>query len=139
MRPTAIEGKEQLTLGELIELIEKAPLKYTDYEEKEQPKSINFDFGNAYPDGLTSWRGAYEELAICYSDERNEDVTAEKFLKRLKEANGETFTGWKGGEFKMDLDTPLWIANSGHSSNSVPIGVHVGEYSITILTTFCEY
>jgi hypothetical protein len=138
MRPTAIEGKNQLTLGQLIELIERQPLKYTTYDEKsEEPKSINFDFGNMRPSGLTSWRGAYEELAICYKE--GDSVTAESFLKELKEANGKTFHGWKGGEYEMDLDTPLWIANSGHSSDSAPIGIRVGEYSITILTSFCEY
>lgn len=134
MRLTAIEGKNQLTLGQLIELIEHENLKYTTYDEKsEKPKSINFDFGNMRPGGLTSWRGSYEELAICYQDDGH--PTAVDFLKELKNANGKTFQGWKGGDFKMDLDTPLWIANSGYSSNSVPIGIHVGEYSITILTS----
>jgi hypothetical protein len=69
------------------------------------------------PGSLDSYRGYYEQLAI--EPEMGGDgkkVTVEEFLKRLEEAVGATFTGYKGGEFTMDRDTPIWIAEYSMSS-----------------------
>ena len=39
-------------------------------------------------------------------------------LKELNSCIGKTFIGWKGGEFKMDKDTPVWISEKGECSNN---------------------
>lgn len=56
-----------------------------------------------------SYRGYYSDLAF----ETGPTPTAEGFLKQLEEALGNTFEGYKGGDFVMDGDTPLWAASYG--------------------------
>ena len=40
-------------------------------------------------------------------------------LEMAKECIGKTFTGYKGGEFLMLEDTPLWISNYGECARTV--------------------
>jgi hypothetical protein len=56
-----------------------------------------------------SYRGYYEHLAICNTKE----VTVKEFKKVLRKQIGKTYTGYKGGEFLMNLDTELFVANYG--------------------------
>lgn len=146
MRETYIEGYYQKNLGEIIKEIESAPLTYEDYEGKEQTKSICFDF-EAVPVGLCSWRGAYEELAILFDTtgyngtlKDGDKMDAEQFLKTLKDANGKTFEGWKGGDYKMDEYTPVWVVNHpGNNSSNVVVKITHTDYSVILHTAYCEY
>lgn len=138
MRQTAIKGENQFTLRRLINALSSIPLTYEAYDGTVKPKSIFFDFGDMTPGKLASWRGSYDELAISFKSTGNE-FTAQEFLAELQAAVGATFEGWKGGEYKMGYETPLWVANPGYSSNTVPIGVIDGPSYIIILTTYCEY
>lgn len=97
---------EPIGLGELIALLEAV-------EDKTLP--IVFDNGKRWPLYLDSWRGAYDELAIAYS-KTEPRISCRQFLGHLKDAVGKTFQGYKGGDFTMDKNTPLWIANCGESS-----------------------
>lgn len=146
MRKESFNSTPQITLGELLEALEGIP---TEYGSDKKPVSVEFDFGTAYPTGLSSWRGSYSELAINYDlagydDFGRKDVmfnhTDLKDLKGwLKEALGKTYTGWKGGDFTMDKDTPVWVANDGNVGNTGVIGVLNQEYTVVILTAYCEY
>ena len=40
----------------------------------------------------------------------------------LEDAIGETFTGYKGGEFKMDGDTPVYYAPYGSTGPEITKG-----------------
>lgn len=65
-----------------------------------------------FPNGFGephSWRGAYDELA--FQPENN--VTVEKMLTHARAANGAEFTGYKGGNYRMRLHTPVHIAAWG--------------------------
>jgi len=58
-----------------------------------------------------SYRGYYSDLAF-------ESLTGEKskvseFLKMLEDSLGEIFTGYKGGDYLMEEDTPVWVAEYG--------------------------
>jgi hypothetical protein len=56
-----------------------------------------------------SYRGYYTDLAFEQCDKRKvADV-----LAKVKESKGETYIGYKGGEFDMGNSTPVWIANYG--------------------------
>lgn len=87
-------AETQMTLGKLIQRIEKMTLEY-------------FPVGLSSPD---SYRGYYSDLAFEFTDEpmKREDV-----LKVCYSALNETFEGYRGGEYVMDFDTPLWIAEYG--------------------------
>jgi hypothetical protein len=56
-----------------------------------------------------SYRGYYGDLAF----ESGERKTVWKTLAYIEECVGRQYCGWKGGNFYMDEDTPIWIANEG--------------------------
>lgn len=66
-----------------------------------------------------SYRGFYEQLAFPL--ERN--VSAGEMLANAKEAVGATYHGYKGGEFKMGLDTYVNIAGYGHCGSPISRGL----------------
>uniref|UniRef100_UPI003F496201 hypothetical protein n=1 Tax=Streptomyces sp. CA-141956 TaxID=3240051 RepID=UPI003F496201 len=64
------------------------------------------------PHGFTnphSYRGFYEDLAF----EPATDVRVTDMLADARDALGETFEGWKGGEYKMRRGTDCWLAHEG--------------------------
>ena len=105
-RSTKSKEDKQLTLGRLIELLEALP-------DEARIQSVMIDTGD-FPRQLMSWRGIYAELAMSYRDEP--EWTVADVLSDARLALGETFTGYKGGEFLMRRSTPLWLANYGDSA-----------------------
>jgi len=89
-----------MTLKELIERLEAA-----DYD-MVVPKGFN----NPH-----SYRGYYDELAF----EPAENITVGEMLACAIEANGSTYTGWKGGEFTMGDYTNVHIAHMGECGDEV--------------------
>jgi hypothetical protein len=75
-----------MTLGSLIKRLEKLP----------QNVVVAKGFG-----APMSWRGVYAEVAFP----PNENVMIADMLKHAISAVGATFTGYKGGEYKMYLGT----------------------------------
>lgn len=59
-----------------------------------------------------SYRGYYDELAF----EPVESTTFGEMLTHARNALGATFTGYKGGDYKMGEYTPCWIAEYGTST-----------------------
>lgn len=128
-RSERLKTSPQLLLGELIlklEAVEKKDLR------------VCFDFENAHPTHLGSWRGSYCELAIRFEFEGS-CLTVVDFLKKLHEAVGATYEGYKGGEFTMGKNTPVWVANYGNSGNTAVVGIIDTGYQVIIETKYCEY
>lgn len=143
MRDARFSESPQLTLGELIDALKEIPTKWGS---DKQDVTVEFDFEYAVPTGLDSWRGSYSELAINFDflgyekfDEKTTDMKLKDFIKMLEGAVGKTYTGWKGGDFTMSRETPIWVANNGNIGNTGVIGVMNQGYSATILTSYCEY
>lgn len=132
-RAERFQNSPQLSLGQLIEQLETV-----------QNKSVNveYDFGTAIPTRLASWRGIYAELALGYrlsgydNREQSTPVTVKSLLKELKEAIGYTYEGWKGGDYTMDENTPIWIANPGNSGNTAVVGILDKEYEVVLITMY---
>lgn len=59
-----------------------------------------------------SWRGLYNCLSLDYYGANNH-TSAQVLYNMAVEATNKVFTGYKGGEFKMDLNTPIYQANYG--------------------------
>lgn len=142
-RDKSFENSPQITLGELIKQIEEVGAKR---EINGEDKTICFDFGYSYPTTLDSWRGSYNELALGYKftgrgnyDENFTEPTAESLLTELKSAIGKVYTGWKGGEFIMNENTPLWVSNPGDACNTGIIGILDKGYELVIITAYCEF
>jgi hypothetical protein len=134
---------KKLTLGELIDKIEPLIKKQEEVKKKHNDyANVSFDFCDTVPTGLSSWRGSYAELAIEWSGghyESREEMNVIDFLEMLKGAIGKSYTGWKGGDFTMDRDTRLWVANSGLSGGTGITDVIDEEYYIRLETSFFEF
>lgn len=118
-----------MNLGTLINKLEKCNKEY----------GIQYDFCNTVPYGIHSYRGFYEHLAIGYSTVGYSTVgysTVEEFLKVLKGANGKVFTGYKGGNYLMNLETKIWIANLGFSSWTGIKDINVYDEIVVIETQY---
>ena len=68
---------------------------------------------------LSLWRNLFHKDRM--EQEMAEEMDA--FLEMLIDAIGKTYEGWKGGDYKMKRDTPLWVAHSGHTSETKIVGV----------------
>lgn len=86
-----------MNLGTLIKILEKQPLG----------KKVKRGFGKAH-----SYRGYCDQLAF----EPKTDVDVHYMLLQAKAALGTTYTGYKGGKFKMTADTPVNLAHYGMCS-----------------------
>jgi hypothetical protein len=88
-----------MSLGEIIERLEK-----------EDPSRI-LKIGWGEPG---SYRGYYQDVAF----EPANNVTIGSMLENAKSALGQTFCGYKGGDFKMNEYTDCWIAEYGRSNGA---------------------
>lgn len=113
-------SKYHVTLGKLIEALRKA-----------NPESVvtfnhNTTFGPSKPH---SYRGYYSDLSL--------GITAppkvKEFLPLCEEANGNVFEGYKGGDFKMSNDTPLWCASYGECGLAI-VDIHITPESVVLQT-----
>jgi hypothetical protein len=89
-----------MALGDLIDWLEKQDRKLI----------VKDGFGSPHSD-----RGSYDELAFTPEPE----AKIADMLKYAKSADGETFTGWKGGEYKMSRSTPVYIGNNGECGEEI--------------------
>lgn len=141
-REERMKTSSQLTLGELILKLE--PIVKAQKRKKEEDLAIvKFDFADTFPTHLHSWRGSYAELAIgwgggTYGSEEN-PMTVVKFYEMLKSAIGKEFTGWKGGEFTMDKNTPLWVSDDGMGSHTGLLEVVNDGWQVILITQIFDY
>jgi hypothetical protein len=133
-RKTAMQYNGQMTLGRLIKATESIDKLTASGEEK----TVHFDFACFFPCGISSWRGAYDELALEYCSSGNA-ITISEFIQLLKGAVGKTFLGWKGGEYVMTEDTPIWVSNPGEACDTAVLGVKDIGWRIVIETGYREY
>lgn len=89
-----------MTLGELISFLEQ--------RNPELVVRLGFDSAHSY-------RGYYEQLAFTPA----RDVTVGTMLASARNALGETFTGYKGGEFTMHEYTRVWVSERGCTGESI--------------------
>jgi len=115
-------SRYHLTLGQLIEQLAEFP-----------PQApVTFDFNGIPPDVLDSYRGYYSDLALDY-DERH-SKTVKVLLEQCQSALGATFEGYKGGDYMMGEDTPLWVSHYSQSSGRAILGLSTLDDRVVILT-----
>lgn len=114
---------KQINLGTLIELLKPC----------HTGKVVYFTFGGFYPTVPSSYRGWYDHLALEYSNQVSPPSVA-TLLKRLQDAVGTAYTGWKGGEYTMYTHTPVWADNPGDGYGVAIIGVEETDNCVFILT-----
>lgn len=128
-RSEKLKTSPQLSLGEIIIRLETVG---------DKEKKVYFDFENAFPTTIGSWRGSYDELALSF-DFEGDSPTTTSLLKDFKFAVGGTYQGYKGGEYTMGKRTPVWVANYGNSGNTGIVGIKETDYSVIIETAYCEF
>lgn len=138
MRTEVFQQTPQWTLGQLIDALRNV--------DASDDCDVSFAFGYFVPTTCASWRGSYDEIAIGYAlNDSGGRPTLKDFLSHLRSCVGKEFTGWKGGTFTMDVDTPVWVAEPGDSGNTGVIGIRreVGAngkaYRVHIRTDYCEF
>ena len=128
-RQEELKNSPQLLLGEIILKLEAV---------KNKELLLFIDLMDKRPRGIGSWRGSYCELSIQtedfgsyntdevehkspYGDSYKmksigcENPTVSQWIDVLKEAIGKTFVGYKGGDFLMSKNTPVYLAEYSHS------------------------
>jgi len=117
-----------MTLGAMISALE--PL--------DPSLSIYFDFCGFGPGGFMSYWGYYNHLAVDFKEPDRPKDTVGNFLRRCKNALGETFEGYKGGDFVMDETTPVWVDRYGHGGGTAIVGIREVGFGVVIDTRFVE-
>jgi hypothetical protein len=87
-------AETQMTLGKLIKTLEEMP-----------PESEVANLHDAH-----SYRGYYCDLAFEIGAGT---IKAAELLTQCHAAMGQVFCGYKGGDYTMGANTPLWIASYG--------------------------
>src|SRR5690349_11668129 len=113
---------EQMTLGELIEALKR----------KDPDRTVSFDFVYFRPTGIHSYRGYYDQLALGYTADG--EITVKALLEMLRDANGKTFEGYKGGNYVMGPDTRMWVANHNESGSTAIVDVIDQSWRVLLVT-----
>jgi hypothetical protein len=96
---TAAEIEHHLDLAGLIARLER----------EDPDRIVPLGFANPH-----SYRGDYMDLAF----EPVRDISIGDMLAAARSALGETFEGWKGGDYTMSGWTSCWIAQYGDASDN---------------------
>lgn len=116
----------QVTLGELrlaLELTDPAFLvkfkwpegKKTEEMFLEEYKTLSESFSpdNIYPGNFHSYRGHYHFICV---EPDSELTSVGDFFLEVDDAIGSVYIGYKGGEFYMDKNTPVWVDYYGKAN-----------------------
>jgi len=95
--------------------------------------SVYFDFGNLALTKIDSWRGDYSEMAIGYSMDRKH-MAAWEFRNMLEGCENKVYTGYKGGEFTMSMNTPIHVDNYGECTDTEITGLGIYYNDLLIQT-----
>ena len=127
-----------LTLGEFLQRLKIERSRINKDMWKHDEVQVFYDIGDLFPTEFASFRGYYEDIALGFSagEIAYEPQTVDEFIERTEATIGATFYGYKGGDFKMDEDSALWIANWGDSSSTVVYDVRLHSFQIVIHTRY---
>lgn len=92
-------SETQMTLGKLIDRLETLP-----------PET---KIGISSPH---SYRGYYSDLSFELTET---PIPVADALKMARDCMGEVFMGYKGGDFQMGRNTPVWLAYEGSCGQKI--------------------
>lgn len=109
-------AKGGLTLGQCIHALQDIPE----------------DTPLATPCGpMDSYRGYYDHLAI---EPTGDIATAGRLLAECNHADGRVYEGYKGGSYRMGLDTPVWFSGWGDYTGLSVMGFSMVDGQLVIET-----
>lgn len=135
----ATADAEPMRLGVLIDALKAScELPVAPFVSGGPPtRSVYFDWCQRTPCGLHSYRGIYSDLALGIGGPRAVKVV--DLIEDCESAIGQTYEGRKGGEFRMDRDTKVWVADSGESHQWGVCGVECDDWHVTLRTKYFGY
>lgn len=83
---------------------------------------------------ISSYRGYYDHLAIAYTDNIDHAASAEAIARQLRLAVGNTFTGYKGGKYRMHETTGIFVALYGSTGDILADIVCIDDEPVAVLT-----
>lgn len=101
-----------------------------------QDATVKYDFCGFVPDGLDSYRGYYDQLALGFKPW--EKVVVKDLVALLKKAIGKTFQGYKGGNYKMDESTEIWVSGHGDAWNTAISHIINLDYEVILCTGYAR-
>ena len=122
--------KYMISLGDFIAALTNAPqdsLVSLSTSTSSEPSATMPEFN--------SYRGYYSDIAL---EPWDGTLTVTQLLSAAQDACGRTFEGYKGGDYTMDADTPLWIAHYGSASDIAIRYIDVRGSSVTVITFQAE-
>ena len=122
MKQDEFAKKPIKTLGEVILLLKAQPPFNT----------IKLDFTDDNPCDLESYRGYYEDLSLDYGAD-TDPIIVRDLLKMFEDADGSTYTGYKGGDFTMHRKTLVFVAPYG-SCGRMLVNIQSAGDITTIIT-----
>ncbi len=63
-----------------------------------------------------SYRGYYSDLAFEFTEQ---PIPVSEALEMVQRCMGEVFKGYKGGDFQMGRNTPVWLAYYGSCGQKI--------------------
>lgn len=108
------------TLGELS--LKLTPLPHD--------KLVRFSNGS-HPNNFHSYRGYYKQVAI---EETMLELDCSAFLQQVDDAIGQTYEGWKGGDYTMHRGTFVFVSEEGTASGIMITDVVEHEDFIELVT-----
>lgn len=103
------ENIRPLSLGEFVTLLREAG-------KDPNWKNVIFMFGGKPNMKVHSYRGYYDHAALGWSGGdygTSSGVDANELADAIEAQYGSYMSGWKGGEFLIHKNIPLWCANDG--------------------------
>ncbi len=118
----------QMTLGAFIKALQRC----------NEDADVVFDFCHIKPTDFDSYRGYYEQLALGWEVD-GKDMTCSQMLQLANRTVNKVFYGYKGGDYKMTVDTPLWVSNYGEAKETAIVDVVDKGYYVVIMTAYQEW
>ena len=118
-------SRYHLTIGELIKVL----------EDSTPDTLVKFDKGGS-PTSPHSYRGYYSDLAF---ETQKKPIRATVLLGILKDSVlDKTFEGYKGGDYVMSADKPIWKAEYGDCGPAV-LDIRRENNALVLITKEMEY
>jgi hypothetical protein len=119
--------KTQMTLGSFIDALKKL-----------DNYPIKFDITYHVPTTFDSYSGC--DCALGMTNLHSELPKVNDILEESIQCLDTIFEGYKGGIYRMDEHTNLWVANSGESTGIAITGLELNDDNeVVILTEMLDY
>lgn len=131
-----IKNLKELNSSLIVEIDDGTfPMKSSlSYAEKDEERGeYGFKYDKKTESVFDSWRGSYCELSMQYSKE-SQNITVAELLKMAEFVNDKYLCGYKGGDFLMDLKTPIHMANYSFCGELKLIGVKEFDGKAILIT-----